>query len=472
MKPKLNQLVSKFKLYDTTGLSKTVRKNLMWVLICILFGNVSFSVTGGTALTGYVKSLGASDFAYSLLLGAPYVAKFMQLITSYVLEKTRARRTLLIWFGLIGRMMWIPVALVPYFIPTNEGMIQIWAILVLVMLLSCICAFNETAFSSLMADMVPVKISGRYFGARQCITMASGILSGFFVSWLLDTLTAGGNLMGYTIVFCMAGIFGALDIACYFFVEFPPMKEKPPQEKQENLSVMLRDVFSNKRYRSVILLLTVWSFCSSLSSPFYSVHMLGPMQMTYSEINLLSSIMINAAMLIFSGVWGKCIDRYGNKPVMRLSTFLLAFVPMLWLFTGPRRIFMVPVAEFYSGIIWAAVNLTVQNTYLYQAPEKNRSMYFAVYFCISQMLGVSLSYAVGGWMVDHLFLPLSETLNLTLLGFRMNQYHYIFFTSGILRIFVSIGLLRFLPEKENDVTLPHMLKDLARRTFRKHAQAQ
>lgn len=29
-----------------------MRKNLMPTLICILFGNVGFSVTGGTALTG------------------------------------------------------------------------------------------------------------------------------------------------------------------------------------------------------------------------------------------------------------------------------------------------------------------------------------------------------------------------------------------------------------------------------------
>ena len=96
MNEKKRAFWSRFKMYDTTGLSKTVRKNLMWVLICILFGNLSFSVTGGTALTGYVKALGASDFAYSLLLGAPYVAKVMQLVTSYVLEKTRARRVLLI----------------------------------------------------------------------------------------------------------------------------------------------------------------------------------------------------------------------------------------------------------------------------------------------------------------------------------------------------------------------------------------
>lgn len=458
----------RFQLYDTTGLSKTVRKNLMWVLICILFGNVSFSITGGTALTGYVKALGATDFAYSLLLGAPYVAKFMQLITSYVLEKTRARRTLLIWFGLVGRMLWLPVGLVPYFIPTNEGMVQIWAILLLVMVLSCICAFNETAFSSLMADMVPVRISGRYFGARQCITMASGILSGFFVSWLLDTLTADGSLAGYSIIFAMAGIFGALDVACYFFVDFPPMKAADPSEKKESMPAMLRDVLSNKRYMKLIALLTIWSFCAQMASPFYNVHMLGPMRMSYSEVNLLSAIMTNVAMLLFSGLWGKWLDRYGNKAVLRVFTLLVAMLPFFWLFTGPRIIWMVPIVQFLSGMVWSAVNLSTQNLYLYQAPEKNRSMYFAVYFCITQMAGVSLAYAAGGWLLDNLLLPLSLQLQLSFFGNELNQYHYIFVLSGILRIAVSLLLLRFLPEMDNDVKPTRMLADIAGRLIGKH----
>lgn len=123
-----------------------MRKNLTLVLICILFGSVSTTVTTGSALTGYVKSLGASDFAYSLLVGAPYVAKFMQLVTSFILEKTRARRTILILFGLVGRLMWIPVALVPYFVPVGAGMLQIWVILTLVTLLSCICALMRPPF--------------------------------------------------------------------------------------------------------------------------------------------------------------------------------------------------------------------------------------------------------------------------------------------------------------------------------------
>lgn len=91
MKGKISQLLSRFSLYDTTGLAKETRKNLRLVILGVVIGNVSFTITGGTALTGYIKALGASDFVYSVLLAMPYVAKFMQLVTSYILERTRKR---------------------------------------------------------------------------------------------------------------------------------------------------------------------------------------------------------------------------------------------------------------------------------------------------------------------------------------------------------------------------------------------
>lgn len=49
----------------------------------------------------------------------------------------------------------------------------------------------------------------------------------------------------------------------------------------------------------------------------------------------------------------------------------------------------------------------MQNMYLYQAPEKQRSMYFAICFCVKQMVGVALDYAAGGWLVDNIFVQLA-----------------------------------------------------------------
>ena len=98
-------------------------------------------------------------------------------------------------------------------------------------------------------------------------------------------------------------------------------------------------------------------------------------------------------------------------------------------------------------------------------------MYFAVYFCFTQMVGITLSYAVGGWLVDHLFLPLSQSLALTFLGIPMNQYHYIFVFSCLVRVLVVLTALRLLPERENDVTPSFMLRDALHRIIRKSSAA-
>lgn len=458
MKGNISRLFSRFSLYDTTGLGHVVRKNLRLVILGVVIGNVSFTITGGTALTGYIKALGASDFMYSILLAMPFVSKFMQLITSYILEKTRKRRQLMLVFGLISRLMWIPVALVPYFIPASEATIRIFTILVLVLLLSCMGAFIDSSFNSLVADIVPMRIRGRYFSARQRMMMISGVISGIVISFLLDKFTVGGSLAGYTIVFIIAGIFGAGDIICFLWVSFPPMKE--PEAEPESMARMLREVFSNRSYMKLILLWTVWTFSVNISSPFFNVHMLGPMGMTYSEVNFLSVIISNVSTLLSIGLWGRLMDRYGNKAVARTFTLIAAFIPTMWLFTGPREIWMVPIIQFISGMVWPAIDLSTQNMYLYQAPEKNRSMYFAVYFCITQMVGVALGYSVGGWLLDNVFLPLSQELNWTFFGRQINQYQFIFQLSGMLRLVVTLALLRRLPETPEDRPALEMVRDV------------
>ena len=325
MRDKAKAWLARFSLYDTRGLSATVRKNLRLVILGVVIGNFSFTITGGTALTGYVKALGATDFVYAVLLAVPYIAKFMQLITSYIVERTRKRRELMLIFGLASRLSWILVALVPYFVPMQAQTVRIWSILILVLLLSCMGAFIDTSFTSLIADIVPMRIRGRYFSARQRMTMISGIVAGVVMSWLLDRFTADGSLAGYTIVFILAGIFGAGDIACFFWVSWPPMPEPHPGQEKESFPHMMREVLSNRSYMKLIALITIWIFAVNISTPFYNVQMLGPMAMSYTEINFLATIVSNVATLLLASVWGGVMDRYGNKAFTRVFTLLAGF---------------------------------------------------------------------------------------------------------------------------------------------------
>ena len=110
----------------------------------------------------------------------------------------------------------------------------------------------------------------------------------------------------------------------------------------------------------------------------------------------------------------------------------------------------VPVVQFISGMTMPAMDLSIQNMYIYGAPQKNRSMYLAVYACVTQIAGVALAYGVGGWLVDHVFLPISEQWQLTFCGFAVNQYHMIILLSCALRLIVALALLRLLPESDKE----------------------
>jgi len=329
------------------------------------------------------------------------------------------------------------------------------------------------SFNSVIADLIPIGIRGRYFATRQRMMMISGILSGFVISWILDTFTVGGSLVGYTIVFIIAGLFGAADVFCFIWVDFPAMKKPDPAEKKESMFSMMGDVFANKQYMRIIVLITIWTFAVNIASPFYNVHMLGPMQMTYTEVNILSVILSNAGTLIFSGMWGGLMDRYGNKTVMRVFAVLVSTLPLLWIPTGPRIIFMVPVVQFLSGMLWPGVDLAVQNIYLNHAPVKNRTMYFAMYFCITQMVGVSLGYTVGGWLLDNVILQFAERVRFTVLGFELNQYQFIFLLSGALRMVTAFLLLRLLPDGEGETKPGKMLRDIVKHGInqKKHVNA-
>ena len=88
-----------------------------------------------------------------------------------------------------------------------------------------------------------MRIRGRYFSARQRMTMISGIVAGVVMSWLLDHFTADGSLAGYTIVFILAGIFGAGDIACFFWVSWPPMPENCLMPMDSELTCPLKSTW-------------------------------------------------------------------------------------------------------------------------------------------------------------------------------------------------------------------------------------
>ena len=146
----------------------------------------------------------------------------MQIFLSYIIERHRNRRFLFLFLGLLGRFFWIPIGLVPYLFPNFSPDLRIWLVVVFVVMVYSGNSSVGLGFGSLMGDLVPLRIRGSYFSARQMISLASGVVMGLLISALIDQV----GQIGYTIALVLAGITQLMDISCFFMVKWPPMAEE------------------------------------------------------------------------------------------------------------------------------------------------------------------------------------------------------------------------------------------------------
>jgi MFS family permease len=437
-------------LFDSTGMTDSLRRSLYLVILAATFGNASGVITTGAAWTGFLREVvRADDLQLGIISAIPVIANTSQLFMSFLMERRNNRRFMFLFFGILGRSLWIPIGLLPFFIPEAVNYLRPWAVIVLVALIAGGNSAVNLCFSSLMGDLVPLRIRGRYFSVRYRTFVMAGILAGLAVSWIMDST----GVLGYTIVLVAAGILGVTDLSTFFFVEWPAMRMPSPEEKKQGFFSMIRVVLKDKPFMMVTLFYTAWFFSVNVAAPFFNVHMLETLHMNYTQITLYNQITSNVMAVLFVSRWGRLMDRFGNKPILHISVFICMLTPLMWLTVTPAMTWLVILLNLVSGTFWPPIDLGMQNFPLNLAGEKNHSMYLAVFFTVINLAGIALGNTVGGMMVQGVYTQL-ETLHFHLLGLTLNRYHYIFVTSSVLRILAVFLVLPLVKEAGSLATRP------------------
>lgn len=441
--------------FNDAGMPEQLRKNLYWVIWSITIGMVGFNLTTGPVWSAFQrKVLGANDFQIGLIAAIPVATCVLQVFISYYMEKKRNRRFIFLFTGLAGRSLWILIALVPYIFPSFSVDLRIWLVIVFVVIISGTAGGVNLSFGSLMGDLVPIQIRGSYFGMRQRISMISGVIFGLLISMMIDRV----GLVGYTIALVFAGITLLLDIASYFFVKWPEMEES----HLPSLRVLLKEVFSNKRFLKVVTFYSLWLFSINIAAPFWNIHMLEYLKMNFTQMTMYSQIVSNLASILLVTRWGRLIDRYGNKPVLQMATLCIVFSPIPWLFATQNTAFLIIISNVISGATWPVVDICQQNLYLLQSPRTHRSMYIAVFFACINLFGIALANAVGGYLMQTPFAYLTSRYPVVL-GLAFTKMHWMIFATLLLR---SLVLILFLPRIHEDgaQTLSGTVRSIARDT--------
>ncbi|MDO8805182.1 MAG: hypothetical protein Q7R35_12190 [Elusimicrobiota bacterium] len=102
---------------------------------------------------------------------------------------------------------------------------------------------------------------------------------------------------------------------------------------------------------------------------------------------------------LFMQRWGQAADACGSVKILKAAFLLIPTVPLLWALG--RNFYYLAAVEMYSGIIWGAY-LIGMNNFIYETiPAHSRTGYNAFYgfLCGIAQFGGALA---GGWLYERL----------------------------------------------------------------------
>jgi len=446
-------------LYDEAGLPQEIRRSIMFMIIGNICGNLFGAIAGGSALTGFAGKLGANDFMFGVLTAIPLFGTLMQIPAAILVSRTKKRKQYMLTYGVVSRVLWIVIGIVPLFIPVLPGWLRIWTVIFLVGVSSLSGSFINVCFTPWLADLVPINIRGRWMSLRDRIVSILAVSMGLLSAYLLDRMD---GYSGYILVFILGGTVGVLDMFAFIGVKNVPMNTNSDMKVGKIFKQMLTD----KPFFQFLLFWTLWAFTSNLAGPYFVRYALGTLQLTFMQVTIAGQVTASVATILVIPRWGRLIDHYGNKPVMWISALVTAFTPIIWLFSRQGS----PVTMFLFNAVgaafWCATNLAALNILLGISPDNQRPSYIAIFSSVTSIAGSFLGVLLGGALLQSIQDYVSAT-GYTFLGMVPDHYRIVFVLSIISRVVI---VLIFVPKIANDK--PATFSDMGRALMNRVAKVR
>lgn len=400
------------------------------------FSIAHVTLTGPTFLAGYLLLNGATDFQLGLMLAIPYFLMIFQLAAAYLTSRLGKRK------GLCGiglacfRGVHVLLAILP-FIPGMSTGSRLWVIFAILIFSNLSFMLLSNTWWMWMADLVPGRIRGRYFGFRSGLALALGTVWSLGGGALLDYYKARGNAQfGFCILFCIASAFALIGLLFLLRQYEPPMKREPVPSLGQIFGIL-----KNDNFRRATFFMFIWNFGVGLMTAIIAKHMLGYLGMSYQKL-MLYPVIINVVGFAFARQWGRLMDIVGTRATLLLCGLAAGLIPMLWMFTQPGTLWPIWVDAVATGLFMTGMNIAAVNLPLVVTPQKNRLYYLAVFATVSG-LGIGLAMILSGKVA---MLLSGIQLDVPLLSHDLNNYHIIFAFSGLFRLGSMALLVKYQEE--------------------------
>ncbi|MBU0600701.1 MFS transporter [bacterium] len=243
-----------------------IRKSLKFSLLDGVFASCMVGLTTDY-ITPFALVLKATNKQIGLLNALPnLISSCIQLRSADLVEKLKSRKKIINIFVLLQVLMMIPIFLLPYLF--KQPLVSFF--IILITLFVSFGAFAGPPWSSLMADYIPPKSRGKYFGWRNKVLTIVTILSSFLAGFILHVLKCS-LLTRFMIIFGLAFI--CRFISWYFLT----LMYEPPFKIEKEAYFSFFDFIKGikkSNFAKFVIFVSLLSFCINLAAPFFSVFML------------------------------------------------------------------------------------------------------------------------------------------------------------------------------------------------------
>jgi len=425
---KINPIVVKgfIKKKEKGKIDEKVRKSLRYSTSEGML-NAAASSIHESYITPLALALKATNFEIGMLFTMRQLLNSIAQMPGAKLTQYFDRKR--IWFvsQLLSKVIfWIPIIFLPLF-PSNNAIILLIALFAVAGFFS---ALRSPAWSSLMGDLVPMKIRGSFFGKRNALTGFAGIVATLAAGFLL-------SYYGFPIIFIIAIVLAAASIPMFMKMYEPPLKKI--YHYKHSISFNPKELANALKTNRSLVIFTVYImfmyFAVEIASPFYAVYMLRDLNIGYVWFAAMTVIGAFARIISYK-YWGRLNDKYGSRKILVICGIFACFTPLGW--TLVSDVSSIALLKIFDGLVWSGFDTVIFNYLLDITPAGKRPQYVANHNVVTG-IGVILGTAAGGLLAE-MWASSSFTW--------LHGLQILFMTSFILRLLC----LSFLP-KISEVTI-------------------
>jgi MFS family permease len=392
-----------------------------------------------TTLVVYLAlDLGAGriGLGIALILSARHLVGLLQLGAPALIGRLVDRKRFCLGAFLAGTLLlWsLPAAAAPGWLPSPgaslAGLVVLWCVYHLLQYVGMV------ALWSWLADLVPLRIRGRFLGRRHrwlVLGEATGALccAAFVWGWQYPD-PEQPRWIAYVIPAAVGG--GYMMAALVPLLLMPRAARSPVVRRGATLRAMLRP-FGDGRFLRLVLFGCWFSLSNGLtqsaqfSYPGLLLGVLAPVVLLTAETGM------RIGQLTISPWMGQLADRLGNRPVMLGSLLLVAQGPLCYFFSTPGHPWWF-IGAWVLWIAYAGMNVCLPNLMLKLSPGESNTPYIAMFYAVTGLC-YAANTIIGGMLYDRYR---GQTFTF-LGGLTLDYYQWIFLLGWIAR---SLGVLVLL----------------------------